>query len=157
MTGLAIEVLERRLDHPDAVALVARIQAYYSRIYGGHDSDPTDPATFAPPVGRFVVAYDHGVPVACGGWRRRGDAAEIKRMFVLDTCRGTGVGRLVLGELERLVVADGIRRIVLNTGSRQPDAIRFYEAAGYRPTDERFGPYADRDAAKFYEKSVASG
>ena len=84
-----------------------------------------------------------GDPVACGGWRvartagptaapaRDGDA-EVKRMFVHAAHRGRGHARAVLAELERTAAAAGRRRAVLETGTRQPEAIALYTSAGLR-------------------------
>ena len=68
---------------------------------------------------------------------RDGDA-EIKRMYVVASHRGRGIARAVLAELERAAAAAGRRRMVLETGDRQPEAVALYTSSGYRPVD-RFG------------------
>lgn len=149
------------LDHPDAVALVTRLQAYYRVIYGGHDETPIDASEFALPEGYFVVGYVDGVAAACGGWRARdGDEtalcpgdAEIKRMFVDPAQRGHGHGTAVLADLERTAAAAGRRRMVLETGVRQPDAIGFYANAGYVPMPP-FGAYRDEPGSRHYAKRL---
>jgi GNAT superfamily N-acetyltransferase len=148
-------IAPRRYDHPDAVAVVAAIQQYYQQLYGGHDDDHTDPAQFTPPDGVFLVGYLGEAAVASGGWRRR-DAvtAEIKRMYVAEEVRGRGLARRLLAELEATAAAVGVTRMVLSTGFRQFEAIAFYEASGYRRTDERFGFYAEADGAYFFAKSL---
>ena len=110
-------------DHPDAVRLIAELQAVYVARYGGIDATPLDPTEFAAPGGYFVLGYMHGSAAACGGWRARdadpGDPelcdgdAEIKRMYVVPVHRGRGMARTVLAELERAAVAAGRRRMVL--------------------------------------------
>ncbi|WP_199430395.1 GNAT family N-acetyltransferase [Qaidamihabitans albus] len=135
-------------DHPDAVKLIDAVQQEYVRRYGDPDVTPVDPAEFAPPDGLFLLGYLDDVPVASGGWRahdgpepefRPGDA-ELKRMYVVDEARGRGFARAVLAELERTAAAAGRRRVVLETGTRQPEAIALYRSAGY--TDiPKFGTY----------------
>ena len=154
----------RRLDydHPDVVVLVAAVQREYVRRYGGEDDTPVDPAEFAPPRGFFVVAYADGEPVACGGWRARdggsdeplhdGDA-EIKRMFVLVTHRERGYARAVLAELERTAAAAGRRRALLETGTRQPEALALYTSAGYVPT-AAFGVYRHSPGCRCLAKAL---
>lgn len=150
-----MEILARPYDSPDAQQLVERINAYYREIYGGFDRDPTEPKQFVPPAGLFLVGYVDGVPVACGGWRRRpNDTVEIKRMYVVESARGSGLARQLLAELERTASAAGARRVVLNTGYRQPEAIAFYLATGYERSDDRFGVYADVAGAQFFTKAV---
>ena len=147
-------------DHPDVAVLVAAVQREYVQRYGDEDATPVDPAEFAPPLGFFTVGYVAGAPVACGGWRSRdggsgeplqdGDA-EVKRMFVLATHRGRGYARAVLAELERTAAAAGRRRAVLETGTRQPEAVALYASAGYRPMDA-FGVYRHSPNCRCYAK-----
>jgi GNAT superfamily N-acetyltransferase len=148
-------IAHRPYDHPDTQQLVERINAYYVDIYGGRDRDPTDAEQFVPPAGLFLVGYLDGVPVACGGWRRRPDATvEIKRMYVADEARGRGLARAMLAELERTAAGAGAQRIVLNTGYRQGEAMALYQSSGYVRTDERFGVYGPIEGAHFFTKDL---
>lgn len=152
---MSFTIEARPFGHPDAAALIGQVQDYYVRIYGGHDGDLMDAAEFTSPDGLFLVGYLDGEPVACGGWRRRPpDAVEIKRMYVAEAARRQGLARFMLAELERTAAAAGAEQVVLNTGFRQRDAMRFYEANGYRPTDERYGHYADIRGAFFFAKQL---
>jgi GNAT superfamily N-acetyltransferase len=145
----------RPFDHPDSAVLLELVQRYYERIYGGRDEDVTELEQFTPPNGLFLVGYLDGAPVACGGWRRREPrSVEIKRMFVADQARRSGLARAMLDELERTALSAGATRVVLNTGFRQPEAMRFYESNGYRHTDDRFGHYEAIDGAYFYSKDL---
>jgi GNAT superfamily N-acetyltransferase len=135
-------------DHPDATMLIELVQQEYVVRYGGRDDSPVDPAQFAPPRGLFLVAYLDDAPVACGGWRvasadevnlLAGDI-EIKRMFVTKPARGRGLARAVLAELERTAFDAGGKRMVLESGLEQPEALALYASSGY--TDiEPFGYY----------------
>ena len=147
-------------DHPDVAVLVAAVQREYVQRYGDEDATPVDPAEFAPPHGFFTVGYLAGTPVACGGWRARGSAAdeplregdaEVKRMFVLAAHRGRGYARAVLAELERTATGAGRRRIVLETGTRQPEAVALYTSAGYAPL-AAFGVYRHSPNSRCYAK-----
>ena len=149
-------------DHPDAARLIEEVQAEYVRRYGGKDSTPVDPADFAPPRGLFLVGYVDDVPVACGGWRaqdgdepmfRDGDA-EIKRMYVAPLARGLGLARALLAELENTAVLAGRRRMVLETGHAQPEALALYRSADY--TDiVKFGVYRNSPGSVCLGKIVA--
>ena len=155
-------------DHPVATKLDGEIQQYYMQLYGGGDSTSMNARHFDPPHGLFVVGYADGVAVACGGWRARGDDyderagdpalrlgdAEIKRMYVAERHRGRGYARAVLAELERTAGAAGRRRMVLETGVPQPDAIALYTSAGYEPMT-RFGDYRDSPNSRCYAKPLA--
>jgi len=128
-------------DHPDAARLVGEVQQEYVIRYGGVDRSPVDLADFAPPSGLFLVGYAGGAAVVCGGWRARGADAEIKRMYVTPAARGRGLARRMLAELERTARAAGHRRAILETGSKQPEAVALYRSAGYTGIPA-FGYYA---------------
>lgn len=142
-------------SHPDAAALIDRLQQVYVERYGGRDGTPVDPAEFAPPRGLFLVGYVEDVPVCCGGWRTRGrdGDVEVKRMYVLPDRRRQGLAAALLAELEAAARADGRRRIILETGSQQPEAYALYRAAGYAPI-ARFGRYADAPGAHHLGKPL---
>jgi ribosomal protein S18 acetylase RimI-like enzyme len=158
----ALDLRPTPFDHPDAVRLIAELQAIYVGLYGDGDDTPVDPAEFAAPAGYFVLGYLDGVAVASGGWRAReggddpqlrpGDA-EIKRMYVVPAVRGRGFARAVLAELERSAAAAGRRRMVLETATLQPEAIGLYVAGGYRPTPN-FGHYRDDPHSRCYAKPL---
>ncbi|HEX6355517.1 GNAT family N-acetyltransferase [Actinophytocola sp.] len=140
-------------DHPHAVALIAEVQQEYVVRYGGQDLTPVDPAQFAPPRGLFLIAYVDDVPAACGGWRAYETDVELKRMFVKPEFRGRGLARAVLAELEQTALAAGYRRVILETGQRQPEAIALYTSAGYEPVPS-FGYYASAPEAVHLGKLV---
>ncbi|MCS7480208.1 GNAT family N-acetyltransferase [Umezawaea endophytica] len=148
-------------DHPDAVKLIDGVQKVYVERYGDEDITPVDPAEFSAPHGFFVVGYLDGEPVACGGWRahdvaesplRPGDA-EIKRMYVVDAARGKGLARRVLAELERAAREAGRTRMVLETGSIQPEAIALYLSSGYERMPN-FGSYRDDPLSLCFGKAL---
>ena len=150
-------------DHPDAVKLNDQVQAEYGVRYGdGGDATPMDPADFEPPNGLYLIAYDEfGTPVASGGWRtqdengegnRDGDA-EIKRMYVIEQMRGRGLARRILAALEEDARAAGRRRMVLETGSKQPEAVALYTSSGYEPC-EKFGYYRFHELSLCYAKAL---
>ncbi|MEV5335814.1 GNAT family N-acetyltransferase [Streptomyces werraensis] len=150
-------------DHPDAVKLDAAVQAEYDIRYGdGGDATPMDPADFRPPNGIYLIAYDAlGVPVASGGWRvqdaneegnRDGDA-ELKRMYVVEDMRGRGLARRILAALEEDARAAGRVRMVLETGTKQPEAIALYTSSGYEPC-EKFGYYRFHEESLCYAKRL---
>jgi GNAT superfamily N-acetyltransferase len=148
-------------DHPHARALIAEVQQEYVRRYGEQDITPVDPAEFAPPRGLFLVGYLDGEPVACGGWRaHEGDErefadgdAEIKRMYVVPAARGGGLARAMLATLERTAAEAGRRRIVLETGLKQPEAVALYRSSGYRPM-ANFGAYRCHPDSLCFAKPV---
>ncbi|MFG2139577.1 GNAT family N-acetyltransferase [Streptomyces sp. NPDC048650] len=160
-----VEIRPVRYDHPDAVALDDLVQQEYARRYGGDgDVTPLDPAMFAPPRGRYLIAYDGARPLATGGWRHQEDAdegyavgdAEIKRMFVVPQARGLGLARRILAALEADARAAGRARMVLETGIKQPEALALYASSGYAPVT-KFGLYRTYEDSRCMAKSLVAG
>jgi GNAT superfamily N-acetyltransferase len=128
-------------DAPDAARLRTAQRAELDARYGNDNHEP-GAAPSADDVAVFVVARQHdGTAVGCGGLRVLAPGvAEIKRMYVAPTHRGTGAATAILRDLEARAYDAGVRRLVLETGTLQPEAIRFYQREGYEPIDN-FGPY----------------
>ena len=118
-------------DNPDFRTLVVLLDAHLAALDGDehafyaqlnvlHKANPA------------VVAYRHDEAVGCGAFREHGPGAvEIKRMFVQPPYRGQGIAQAVLGELERWAQELNYPACVLETGQKQPEAIRLYERSGY--------------------------
>ncbi|MCX6399674.1 MAG: GNAT family N-acetyltransferase [Propionibacteriales bacterium] len=157
-------VLELRpvgYDHPDAVALVARVQLEYAERYGSPDEAAVDLREFDPPAGLFLVGYDERrTPVVTGAWRSSSEralgasnAVELKRMYVVPEARGRGFARRILAELEATAAAAGHDALVLGTGLMQPEAIALYLSEGYVEIPV-FGFYAGHELARSYGKRL---
>jgi GNAT superfamily N-acetyltransferase len=146
-------------DDPVAVHLVERVQEEYVVRYGGRDAAVVDPAEFAAPHGLFLVAEVGGVPAGCGGWRVHGSdgaagpVVELKRMYVEPGFRRHGIARRVLAALEATAARAGHRRMILNSGGRQPEALALYARAGYTPVPG-YGVYAGFPDAVFLGKAL---
>jgi GNAT superfamily N-acetyltransferase len=149
-----IRIRPVRYDDPDAAALIEEVQQEYVIRYGGRDGSPVDPAEFTPPGGLFLVGYADGQGVACGGWRSHGTDAELKRMYVRHDARRGGLARELLAELERTAAAAGHHRMILETGSKQPEAVALYRSAGYADIPA-FGYYADAPLSIHLAKPLA--
>lgn len=159
MDWSAVTVVIEGLDprHPDGVLLIARLSADLAARY------PEDPdggaGHFCPddvlvPRSIFVVGRLGGQPVACGALRPvEPDVAEVKRMYVEPGFRGRGLSRRILAELEEYARRFGYRRVWLETGIRQPEAIRLYESAGYGRI-ANYGIYAGNLNSICFEKQL---
>lgn len=141
-------------DDPDASALRARQREEIAARYGTPDSEP-GVAPSADDIAVFALARDAaGAAVGCGGLRDLGDrAGEVKRMFVLPERRGSGAAPLILAALEGWARERGWTCLRLETGDRQPDAVRFYTRSGYGPV-ALFGAYAGSESSLCFEKAL---
>jgi GNAT superfamily N-acetyltransferase len=138
-----IEITVGRGDAPEALELVAAMEAWVTEGFGPATPDRTSTVSateMVPPAGAFVVLRDGGQAVAGGGIRRlEPGVCEIKRMFVVPEARGRGHGRRVLEALEAAALQLGYRRARLDTALSMTTAMGLYESAGYRPIPDYNG------------------
>lgn len=103
----------------------------------------------------FLLMRDGDAAIGCCALQRNEesglDGLELKRMYVVPTARGTGVAGRLLAAAEALARELGAPRIYLETGTRQPEAIRLYERSGYLeiPT---YPPYVGSARSVSYAK-----
>jgi GNAT superfamily N-acetyltransferase len=129
-----VDVRRADISSPDAQQLILALNAELDGRYPeeGANFFRLDAEEVADGRGAFLVAYLDRRPVGCGAVRRNEPGvAEIKRMYVSPEARGRGVGRRVLDELEAVARQFGVRRLVLETGPRQPEALALYRRAGF--------------------------
>jgi GNAT superfamily N-acetyltransferase len=150
--------------HADVRRLDDQVQAEYVVRYGSPDETVFDPAHFEPPNGSFYVGYRDDEPVLMGGWRFRADvsrlgaehAVEVKRMYVVPAARRAGLARLMLAHLEATARTSGADAVLLETGTRQPEALALYESAGYQRV-EPFGHYREFPSNRCYGRLLGAG
>lgn len=155
---MTIELREATWDDPDGMRLRAEQEAEVVVRYGVPDAEP-GPAPTAESMTVFVIGYDDGVAVACGGLRALDDVpgetyGEVKRMYVAPAARGRGLSKLVLRDLERRARDLGWSRLVLETGELQPEAMSLYAREGYAEIPP-FGYYVGNPQSRCYEKVFA--
>jgi GNAT superfamily N-acetyltransferase len=147
-----IEIRPARFDEPAVQKLITEALAELSRRYGGSGDDtPVAPEEFTPPAGGFFVAYAGEEPLGCAGWRAHGPDAELKRMFTVPAARGRGVGRRVLAAIEESARENGRKRVILETGDKQPEAIAMYLRCGYERIED-FGYYAGEEGVRSFAR-----
>jgi GNAT superfamily N-acetyltransferase len=149
-----IKIRVARFDEPEVRELVADALADLAGRYGGSGDDtPVAPTDFEPPTGQFLVAVADGELVGCGGWRSHGDDAELKRLYTAPAARGRGVARRVLAAVEESARSFGRRRLILETGDQQPEAIALYTKLGYDVIDN-FGYYRDQPGVLSFSRTL---
>jgi GNAT superfamily N-acetyltransferase len=145
-----IEIRTARFDDPEVQKLVSEALADLAVRYGGTGDDTPVAATdFEPPAGQFLVAVAAGELIGCGGWRAHGHDGELKRMYTAPTARRRGVARRILAAVEASARAHGCRRMILETGDKQPEAVGLYTSSGYERIDN-FGYYRDEPGVLSY-------
>jgi putative acetyltransferase len=150
----AITIARERPDQPDVVALIAALDALMSSLYPAESNHFLDIAALSDPAVTFLVVRDGNTAIGCGavvhdprGW------GEVKRMYLRPERRGRGIGRRVLGELERAACDGGSSLLRLETGIHNPEALALYRRAGFHERGP-FGDYALDPLSVFMEKRV---
>jgi amino-acid N-acetyltransferase len=85
---------------------------------------------------QFAVIRQDGQVVAAGALKRFQAAALLRSVVVAPECRGSGLGRRVVSELERLARAAEIKRLVLLTQT----AVDFFARQGFRTIERSSAP-----------------
>lgn len=154
--ALTIQLLEAPTD--EARALVADLEGELSAEYAVDQRHGLDIERLFRPEAAFVVARRDGAAVGCGGVAFESGLAELKRMYVRPSARGTGVADAILARLAEEARSRGFSRLALETGDVQRAAMRFYQRSGFVRCDA-FGEYARMplEAVRrsvFYEKQI---
>jgi putative acetyltransferase len=101
-----------------------------------------------------LLAYENEMPIGCGAIKEfENNAMEVKRMYVLPKSRGKGVAAKILLALEEWAGELSYTKCVLETGKRQPEAIRLYEKCGYVRTPN-YGQYIGIENSVCFEKKL---
>jgi GNAT superfamily N-acetyltransferase len=151
-----VEIRRENYEAFASQALVAALNSELLDRYEGFEGSGGEQvaADFEPPGGAFVVGWDGEEPVACGGVIRYDETtAEIRRMYVAPSARGRGLSRAVLEALENEARQLGYEFVRLETGDRQPEAIKLYASSGFEPIP-RYGPFADDPRSVCFEKRL---
>jgi protein-tyrosine-phosphatase/N-acetylglutamate synthase-like GNAT family acetyltransferase len=104
---------------------------------------PTSDLASAKP--EFLVAYEGADLVGAGALQRFDAVALLRSVAVASSRRGSGLGRLIVQELERLARGTNVTQLVLLTQSAQ----RFFEHLGYRAIERQNVPQAVQASEEF--------
>ena len=105
-------------------------------------------------IRHVVVAYEGETAVGCGAFKEYEAAtAEIKRMFVRENVRGRGIAGEILAELETWAKELDYSQCILETGVKQPEAIRLYQKSGYEKISS-YGQYLNVANSVCMRKSI---
>lgn len=133
----------------ELLALISAQEAEVMRRYGVDDAGPG-----LSPETPCLIARLAGRPVGCVALGRLGEGVgEVKRMYVDPAVRGHRIGRLLLSAVEELAASRGDRLLRLEAGTRQPEALRLYDGAGWNRI-ECYGYFKDDPTTICFEKVI---
>jgi putative acetyltransferase len=143
-------------DNPDFHRLVEELDADL-KIRDGEDHLFYNQFNKIDRIKYVVLAYDEGLkPIGCGAIKEYSfDMMEIKRMYVLPDRRGHGIASTILNELELWTVELNFKKCLLETGIKQPEAIRLYQKNGYLVI-RNYGPYENVESSICFMKKLTN-
>lgn len=146
-----LQLLRTGNDNPDFLALVQLLDRELAVRDGG------DHAFFArfnkvDGIPHCMVAYLGEKPVCIGALKQFDEhTLEVKRMYTAKEVRGRGYAARLLQALEEWAASLGYTRLVLETGLKQPEALRLYRRCGYQIIPN-YGQYAGVEGSVCFEK-----
>jgi GNAT superfamily N-acetyltransferase len=148
-----IRLVRTDSDNPDFISLVKELDADLAERDGKEHSFYSQFNKISS-IRFVVVGYENEVPVACGAMKEFGTGTmEVKRMYVVPARRGKGFATAILSELEKWAAESGVTKCVLETGKRQPEAIRLYTANGYQQV-QNYGQYIGIENSVCFAKEI---
>lgn len=149
-----IQLLRTDSANPDFVHLVKFLDADLA-IRDGEEHSFYNQFNKIDRIRYVVIAYKDNTPLGCGAIKEfEPGAMEVKRMYVSPESRSKGIASKVLGELEKWAKEINYTKCVLETGKKQPEAIRLYEKNGYKVIPN-YGQYAGIENSVCFEKILA--
>lgn len=141
---------------PEVIQLIADLDAYQKPLYPPESHYGIDLDALSKPEVIFAVAREGTRAVGCAAvvldLQNQG---ELKRMYVVQSARGTGAALGLLDLLQAEAQRRGCRVLQLETGIHQHEAIRFYERMGFTRCG-RFGSYPEDPLSVFMVKALAA-
>ena len=86
--------------------------------------------------GEFWVVEHQNQLVGTGAYypiKRGKKAVEIRKMYLLSSVRGLGLGKYLLQQLEAAIACRGFEQIWIETAGALVEAVKLYESNGYQP------------------------
>ncbi|MBX2806716.1 MAG: GNAT family N-acetyltransferase [Hyphomicrobiales bacterium] len=134
--------------------LIDASDAYSAERYPPEGNFATDLAGLYAPEIALAVARKKGFAAGCAALKSEPHGnGELKRLFVHPDARGSGLGGRLIDYIEALARARGVRRINLETGPLNVEAVGLYRAYGYVECGP-FGDYEDNPYSLFMTKDL---
>ena len=150
---MALELLRTNSDNIDFRELVALLDADLA-IRDGAEHSFYAQFNKIDKIRHVVLAYENGKAVGGGAFREyEPNVTEIKRMYVREENRGQGIAGKILAELEAWAKELNFSKCILETGIKQPEAIRLYQKSGYE-TMPSYGQYLNVENSVCMRKSI---
>lgn len=142
---------------PASADFIAMLDALWREIqqrYQFETPNPMQPATYQVAGAACWLAMEQDQPVgSIALLPLSGTTAELDAMYVISAHRGTGTAQQLMETMEDYARKNGFAILQLRAGAPQPEALRFYEKAGFTPIPA-FGKWASDPTALCFEKKL---
>jgi putative acetyltransferase len=145
----------QKSDRTKAAAVISYVLSEYGLDWEpkGADRDVLEvEECYLATGGEFWVIEHQSQIVGTGAYYpiNRGEkAVEIRKMYLLPSVRGLGLGKYLLQQLEEAIASRGFQQIWIETASVLVEAVKLYENHGYQPATGVETPRCDRVYVKF--------
>ncbi len=147
-----MKLLRTNSENQDFIQLVKMLDEYLAYV-DGDDHAFYDQFNKIDSLQHCIVLFEEENPVGCGAIKGYdGETAEIKRMFVIPEFRGKGYATAILNELEQWAEELQFKKVILETGTGQKEAIKLYTKT-YQQI-ENYGQYKDVETSVCFSKQL---
>jgi GNAT superfamily N-acetyltransferase len=148
-----LKLIKTDSQNSDFIRLVEVLDQYLKTV-DGDDHAFYNSYNGLESIKNVVVAYVDNEAVGCGAFKEYDEfSVEIKRMFVNPNQRGTGLGSAILVELENWAKDFQYKKIILETGQKQTEAISLYKKQHYKIIPN-YGQYKNVENSICFEKVI---
>src|SRR5690242_2893426 len=112
---------------PEISELIQELDRYQADLYPPESNHLDALQLLAQPNCNLIAAYKADKIVGIGAAKIMENEGELKRFFVRPSFRGHGIAECIVATLEKWLLDNDVRTIRLETGIRQPEALRFYQ------------------------------
>ena len=150
---MEIQIKRTNSENRDFINLVKELDAYL-KITDRDEHDFYNQFNHIDVLKNIVVIYFNEIAVGCGAIKKfDNNTVEVKRMFVCQEKRGSGVAQEMLQELETWAKELGYQECILETGIRQLEAVRFYKKCNYKIIPN-YGQYKKMENSICFKKRL---
>jgi putative acetyltransferase len=148
-------VIPATATQPDILALIAALDAWQSQLYPQESNHLLELSEIAgSSLILLAVRHHNAETIGCGAVVLNEDGSgEMKRVYIDERHRGQKLGETLIMALEKAARERGCHTLRLETGIKQPAAIKLYTRCGYQERSA-FAPYAEDPLSIFMEKGL---
>ena len=136
---------------PVVTSLLLESHALMERLFPAESNNFLSVDALCEPNIRFFVGLIKGQTKGVGALSLKTNYGELKSMFVSEDARGSGLADVILDRIKTEARANGLAKLMLETGTLLYAAHAFYRRNGYQQCGH-FGDYLDTPYSLYMEK-----